>query len=92
MTPQLVKNLYMLQWTLNSFLEAGSDQVRRSDIRTWVDPEADAVFNALRDWESKSYISIEKDPRHAKEKDVCLRIVRLIEAIPEPDDLNEENS
>jgi hypothetical protein len=92
MTSQLVKDLYMLQWTLNSFLEAGSDQVRRSDIDMWVDPGADAVFDALRDWESKQFIAIEKDPRQAKEKDVCVRILKRIEAIPEPDDLNAENS
>jgi len=82
----------MLQWTLNGFLEAGSDQVRRSDIRSWVDPETDAVWDALRDWESKKFIAIEKDPRQAKEKDVCLRILKRIEAIPEPEDLNEDNS
>ena len=92
MTSQLVKDLYMLQWTLNGFLEAGSDQVRRSDIRSWVDPETDAVWDALRDWESKKFIAIEKDPRQAKEKDVCLRILKRIEAIPEPEDLNEDNS
>lgn len=92
MTSQLVKDLYMLQWTLNSFLEAGSDQVRRSDIHMWVDPGEDAIFVALRDWESKEFVAIEKDPRHAKEKDVCLRILKRIEAIPEPEDLNAENS
>jgi hypothetical protein len=92
MTSQIVKDLYMLQWTLNSFLDAGSDQVRRSDIHTWVDPGADAVVNALRDWESKGFIAVVKDPRHAKEKDVCLRILKRIEAIPEPEDLNADNS
>lgn len=92
MTSQIVKDLYMLQWTLNSFLDAGSDQVRRSDIHMWVDPGADAVFDALRDWESKGFISVLKDPRQAKEKEVCLKILRRIEAIPEPEDLNADNS
>ena len=92
MTSQFVKDLYMLQWTLNSFLEAGSDQVRRSDIQMWVDPETDGVFDALRDWESRKFIAIEKDPRHAREKDACLRILKPIEAIPEPEDLNENDS
>jgi hypothetical protein len=92
MTSQIVKDLYMLQWTLNSFLDAGSNQVRRSDIHIWLDPGADAVFNALRDWESKGFIAVVKDLRQAKEKDVCLRIVRRIEAIPEPEDLNADNA
>jgi hypothetical protein len=87
-----VKDLYMLQWTLNSFLDAGSDQVRRSDIHMWVDPGTGTVFDALRDWESKKFLAIEKDPREAKEKDVCLRILKRIEAIPEPEDLNAESS
>ena len=92
MTSQTVKDLYMLQWTLNSFLDAGSDQVRRSDIHMWVDPGSDAVFDALRDWESKGFIALVKDPREAKEKDVCLRIAKRIEAVPEPEDLNAERS
>lgn len=88
MTPQLVKDLYMLQWTLNGFLEAGADQVRRSDIHIWVEPDSDVLFEALQDWQARKFIDIEKDPRCAKEKDVCLRILKRIEAIPEPEDLN----
>jgi hypothetical protein len=90
MTSQLVKDLWMLQWTLNGFLEAGSDQVRRSDIHIWLDPASDSVFDALREWESKGFVSIVADPRHCKEKDVCLRILKPIEAIPEPEDLNDD--
>jgi hypothetical protein len=90
MTPQLVKDLWMLQWTLNVFLEAGSDQVRRSDIHIWLDPALDPVFDALRDWESRGFISIVTDPRRCKEKDVCLRILKRIEAVSEPEDLNDE--
>ena len=90
MTSQLVKDLYMLQWTLNGFLEVGSDQVRRSDIHIWADPVSDSVFEALREWEAKGFVSIVADPRQCKEKDVCLRILKRIEAIPEPEDLNEE--
>lgn len=73
----------MLQWTLNGFLEAGSDQVRKSDIRIWLDPASDAVFDALCEWESRGFVSIIADPRRCKEKDVCLRVLKLIEAIPE---------
>jgi hypothetical protein len=89
MPSQLVKDLWMLQWTLNGFLEAGSDQVRRSDIHIWLDPSSDLVFDALRDWELRGFISIATDPRHCKERDVCLRILKRIEAIPEPEDLND---
>jgi len=37
MTSQFDKDLFMLQWELNSYFEAGSDQVRRRDIRGWLD-------------------------------------------------------
>jgi len=80
----------MLQWTLNGFLEVGSDQVRRSDIHMWLDPASDSVFDALRDWESRGFISIVTDPRRCREKDVCLRILKHIEAISEPVNLNDE--
>jgi hypothetical protein len=90
MTSQLVKDLYMLQWELNCFLEAGSNQVRRSDIRGWVDPTSDLVFDSLRDWESKGFITILVDPRQCKEKEVCLKILKRIEAISEPEDLNDD--
>ena len=89
MTTQLVKDLWMLQWTLNSFFEAGSDQVRRSDIHIWLDPASDSVFDALRDWESMGFILVLADPRRCKEKDVCLKILKPIEAISEPEDLND---
>ena len=82
----------MLQWTLNSNLDVGSNEVRRSDIHMWVDPGVDAVFDALLDWESKGFIVVVNDPRRAKEKDVCLKVVKRIEAIPEPEDLNAESS
>jgi hypothetical protein len=90
MTPQLTKDLFMLQWLLNDgFLAGGSDQVRRSDIRIFVDPDSDAVFEALQRWEAAGFISILLDPRYSKENDVCLRIFKTIEAISEPNDLNE---
>lgn len=79
----------MLQWTLNGFLQAGSDQVRRSDIHIWLDPASDSLFDALREWGSKGFVSILADPRECKEKDVCLRILKPIEAFTKPDDLNE---
>ena len=88
MTSQLVKDLWMLQWTLNGNLEAGSDQVRRSDIRIWLDPASDSVFEALREWESRGFILIVTDPRRCKEKDVCAKILKTIAAVPEPMDLN----
>jgi hypothetical protein len=90
MSTQLEKDLFMLQWILNGFLKVGSDLVRRSDVRTFVDPESDEVFEALSDWESRKFIAIIKDPRQAKEKDICFRILRPIEAIAEPEDLNAE--
>ena len=91
MTSPLVKDLWMLQWSLNENLKAGSDQVRRSDIHTWLDPDSDAVFDALREWEAGGFISIMADPRSCKEKDVCLKILKPIEAIPEPKDLNDDD-
>ena len=91
MTSQFVKDLFMLQWMLNGFLEVGSDHVRKSDIHTWVDPTSDSVLDALRDWESKGYVSLLADPRRCKDKEVCLRILKQIEAIPEPTDLNSVN-
>jgi hypothetical protein len=88
MTSPFTKDLYMLQWELNCYLEAGSDQVRRSDIRSWFDVVTDSLFDALRDWESKGFVTIVTDPRHCKDKDVCLKILKHIEAVPEPEDLN----
>ena len=92
MTAQFVKDLWMLQWMLNGFLEAGSDQVRRSDIRIWLDPALDIVCDVLREWESKGFVSVLADPRHCKDKDVCLKILKPIEAIPEPEDLNDDRA
>ena len=89
MTTQFTKDLFMLQWELNSFLEAGSDQVRRRDVRGWLDPISDSVFDALRDWESKGFVTLVADPHECKDKDVCLRILKLIDAVREPEDLND---
>jgi len=79
----------MLQWTLNGFLEAGSDQVRRSDLRIWLDPDPDSVLAALRDWESQGFVLIFADPRFCKEKEVCLKILKPIHAIAKPEDLQD---
>lgn len=89
MTSQFTKDLWMLQETLNGFFEAGADQVRRSDIRHWVDPQSEVTVEALHAWESQGFVSILADPRHSKDKTVCLRIHKRIEAIPMPEDLNE---
>ena len=88
MTSQFVKDLFMLQWELNSYFESGSDQVRRRDIRGWLDPVTDSVFDALRDWESKGFVAVVTDPRLCKDKHVCLKILKHIDAVPEPEDLN----
>ena len=77
----------MLQETLNGFFAAGSNQVRRRDLRLWVDPAADATLEALRDWEARGFITILADPRTSREQDACLRILRNITALPMPDDL-----
>jgi len=89
MTSQFTKDFYMLQESLNGIFEAGADQVRRSDIRGWVDPQSDTTLEALRAWESQGFVSIVADPRHSKDKTVCLRIHKRIEAIPIPEDLND---
>ena len=89
MTSQFTKDLYMLQWELNCNLVVGSDQVRRRDIRSWFDVVTDSVFDALRNWESKGFVAIVADPRKCKDKDVCMKILKHIDAIPEPDDLND---
>jgi hypothetical protein len=90
MTSQFVKDLWMLQWTLNVFLEAGSNEVRRSDIQIWVDASSDSIFNALKDWESKGFIAVLVDPRRCKEKEVCLRILKKIQAVSEPEHLDDD--
>ena len=90
MTSQFVKDLFMLQWELNGFLEAGSDQVRWRDIQRWLDPVTDSVFEALRDWELKGFVALVADPRECKDKDVCLKILKHIDAVPEPEDLNDD--
>lgn len=90
MRSEFIKDLWILQETLNGFSEAGSDQVRRRDIRICLDPISDSVFDALQDWESKGYIVIVTDPRRCKEKDVCLRILKPIHARVMPADLNDD--
>ena len=90
MTSQFIKDLFMLQWELNSYLEAGSDQVRRRDIRGWLDPVTDSVFDALCDWQSKGFVTVVVDPRKCKDKDVCLKLLKHIDAVPEPEDLNDD--
>ena len=92
MTSQFVKDLFMFQWELNSYFNAGSDQVRRREIKGWFDPITDAVVDALRDWESKGYVTFVADPRNCKDKDVCLKILKHIDAVCEPRDLNEDAS
>ena len=62
MSSEFTKNLWMLQETLNSYWEAGSDQVRRSDIGRWIDPVSEETREALRGWESNGYITIIADP------------------------------
>ena len=78
----------MLQETLNANFSIGSDQVRRSDIHMWLDPSSDITFEALQQWQTRGFIAILADPRHSKEKDACLLILKRIEAVPAPDDLN----
>ena len=79
----------MLQETLNTFLEAGSDQVCRRDIRLWIDSASQATFEALCEWQSQGCVVILADPREVPDKTVCLRILRRIEAVPMPEDLND---
>ncbi|MBI2267767.1 MAG: hypothetical protein HYU64_21800 [Armatimonadetes bacterium] len=86
MTSQIVIDLWMLQYMLNGFLEVGCDQACRRDIHLWLDPNSDSVLDALRDWEARGFISILTEPGSCKEKDVCFKILRPIEAIPEPED------
>jgi len=85
MTSEFLKDLWMLQETLNGFFKVGSDQVRRRDIRLCLDPTSDSLFNALQDWESKGFIAMITDPRRCREKDVCLRILKPIHAELMPD-------
>jgi hypothetical protein len=88
MTSQFTKDLWMLQETLNTNFSVGSDQVRRSDIHMWLDPSSEITYEALREWQTQGFIAILADPRHCKENEVCLRILKRIEAVPTPDDLN----
>jgi len=89
MSSQFEKDIWMLQETLNGIFEAGADQVRRRDIRQWVDPSSDLTIQALREWEILGFVTIVADPRSIKEKDTCLRIQKRIEAVPMPTDLND---
>ena len=89
MTTEFVKNLWMLQETLNAFLEAGCSEVRRKDMRLWIDPLSGDTQEALNEWQSKGFVTIVSDLRQSKDKDVCLRIHKRIEALPMPEDLNE---
>jgi hypothetical protein len=89
MSSQFTKNLWMLQETLNSYWKAGSDQVCRSDISRWIDPASEATREALQRWESDGYITVIADPESSRDKTVCVRIRRHIDAEPMPEDLNE---
>ncbi len=90
MTSELEKDLYMLQWSLNGNLAAGSDQVKRAEIATWLDPDSNAVFEAPQDWQRLGYITILKDPRRCKDKEFCLKIIKPISALEAPADLLDD--
>jgi hypothetical protein len=86
---QFEKDLYMLQWTMNCFLEGGSTEVRPCDLRVWVDPDSKELLDALRDWERKGFIQIVREPRECKEKEVCVKLLKEVQAVEEPKDLRE---
>jgi len=93
---EFIKDLYMLQETVNGNLQVGSDMVRKSDIDLWfrhienddwtIDWEA--IVTSLKSWESEGYIKILIDPRSCKEKDYCFQVLRSITVVPLPTDLN----
>jgi hypothetical protein len=74
---------------IERLLGGGADQVRRSDIAAWIDPTSDAALSTFREWQSQGFITILADPRDSRDKAVCLRILKRIDALPMPEDLND---
>lgn len=89
MSTQFEKDLYMLQWTMNCFWEAGSTEVRRCDLGVWLDPDSDELLSALREWERKGFIQLLRKPKECGEKEVCLKLLKEVQAVAEPKDLME---
>ena len=96
-TSLFIKDLYMLQETVNGSLEVGSNLVRKRDISHWfvhyeIDPHGkidwEPIVASLQSWESDSYIKILTDPKLCKEKDNCFQVLQTITAVPLPVDLN----
>ena len=96
-TSLFIKDLYMLQETVNCNFEIGSDMVRKREISLCfmhyeIDSDWtinwDAIAATLQSWESAGYVKIVLDPRSCKEKDYCFQVLRAITAIPVPADLN----
>ena len=72
----------MLEWTLNGFLDAGADEVRRSDIRIWVDPDSQEIADALNRWMAVGAVQVLRDPGACREREPFLRMLQRFE-VPE---------
>lgn len=72
-----IDDLELLQWTLNVFLEAGSNgEVRLRDVLQRLDP-LPANFDAtLALWRDEGFIEIVRPINACKPKDVCFRLLK----------------
>jgi hypothetical protein len=55
-----------------------------------MDPASEELLKALRVWETKGFIQIVREPRECKEKEVCLKLLKEVQAVEEPKDLRKE--
>jgi hypothetical protein len=55
-----------------------------------MDPGSEELLNALREWERKGFIKILREPRECEEKEVCLKLLKEVQAVEEPKDLRKE--
>jgi hypothetical protein len=78
-------NLYLLQETLNGVLLSGADEVRRRDISMWFFPDDPSPgFEIVKKWETEGFLTILRDPAEAKEKDVCLKLLKpIVDIVPD---------
>ncbi len=77
--PELV---YGLQLRLNDYFEVGADEVRKTDIDVWIDPESVEFAAILCRWVAGGYVRVLKEPSLASSREPFLKLLRRFEQDP----------
>jgi hypothetical protein len=77
--PDLV---YGLQLRLNDYFDGGADEVRKTDIDVWIDPESIEFGAILCGWVAGGYVRVLKEPGLATSQEPFLKLLRRFEPDP----------